>query len=84
MYNTPTILRRVFKYKDKNIRENFAGFLNCTVIRPNKTLNIKPPVILKAQLIKTSDHVIHLVKEISEENYFLYEDSNMIEATFFQ
>ena len=91
LYNTPTIPRRVFKYKDKNIKENFAGFINYTVIRPDKILHIKSPVALKAQIYKTSDHVIHLVKEISDINkykielkkYFIYDDSNMIEASFF-
>ena len=90
LYNTPTIPRRLFKYKDKNLREIFAGFLSCTVIRPNQTLHIKPPATLRAQLSKTSDHVIHLVKEIGDinkykieqENYFSYNDNDMIEATF--
>ena len=83
--------RRVFRYKEKNLRENLAGFLSCNVIRPNQTLHIKPAATLRAQLNKTSDQVIHLVKEIGDinkykieqENYFLYDDSNMIEATFF-
>ena len=91
LYNTPTIPRRVFTYKDKNIKENFASFINRTVIRPDKILHIKPPVALKGQINKTSDHVIHLVKEISDINkykieqkkYFIYDDSNMIEASFF-
>ena len=91
LYSTPTIPRRVSKYKDKNSREHFAGLLNCTVIRPNQILHIKPPTTLRAQLNKTSDHVIHLAKEIGntnkykteQENNFLYDHSNMIEATFF-
>ena len=90
LYNTPTIARRVFKYKDKNLREHFSGFLNCTVIRPNQTLHIKPLATLRAQLNETSNHIIHLVKEIGDinkykieqENYFSYDDSNMIKATF--
>ena len=61
------------------------------MIRANQTLHIKPAATLRAQLNKTSDQVIHLVKEIGDinkykieqENYFLYDDSNMIEATFF-
>ena len=52
---------------------------------------MKPPPTMRVQLNKTSDHVIHLVKEIGDinkykigqENYSLYDDSNMIEATFF-
>ena len=66
LHNMPAIPRRVFKYKDKNIRENFARFLNCTVIRPKQALRIKPPATLRAQLNKTSDHVIHFVKEIGD------------------
>ena len=54
-------------------------------------IELKPPVTLRAQLNKTSDHVIDLVKEIGDinkykieqENYFLYDDSNMIETSFF-
>ena len=46
---------------------------------------------MRVQLNKTRDHVIPLVKEMSDlnksqigqENYFLYDDSNMIESTFF-
>ena len=61
------------------------------MIRPSQTLHIKPAATLRAQLNKTSDQVIHLVKEIGDinkykieqEKYFLYDDSNMIEATFF-
>ena len=91
LYNTPTIPRRAFKYKDKNIRKNFLDFLNCTLIRPKQTLHIKLPATLRAQLNKISDRVIHLVREIGDinkykieqENYFLYDDSNMIEATLF-
>ena len=90
--NTPTIPRIVFNYKDKNLRENFTGFLSYTVIISNQTLHINPPATLRAQLNKTSDNgVIHLVKEIGDinkykikqKNYFLYDNSNMIEATFF-
>ena len=76
MYNTPTIPRSIFKYKDKNPRENFAGFLNCTMIRPNHTLLIIPPVTVRAQLNKTSDHVIHLVKEIGDINKYKIEQEN--------
>ena len=63
LYNTPTLPRRVFKYKDKNLRENFAGFQNYTVIRPNQPLHTKSSATLRAQLNKTSDRVIHLVKK---------------------
>ena len=60
------------------------------MIRRNQTLHIKPLATLRAQLNKTSDHVIRLVKEIGDinkykieqENYFSYDDSNMIKATF--
>ena len=91
MYNTPTIPRRAFKYKDKNLWENFVGFLNCTMMRSNQTLHIKPPSTLRTQLNKRSDHFIHLVKQIGDinrykveqENFFLYDDSNMIETNFF-
>ena len=34
-----SIPRRVFKYKDKNLRKNFEGFLNCTVTQPDITHN---------------------------------------------
>ena len=62
-----------------------AGFLNCTMIRPNQTLHIKTPATLRAQLNKTSDRVIHLVKEIGginkykieQEIFFLYDNSNI-------
>ena len=45
---------------------------------------------MRAQHDKTSDRVIHFIKEIGEinecqieqVNYFSYDDSNMIEATF--
>lgn len=54
-------------------------------------MSIKPPATTRAQLNKTSDCVIHLIKEIGnidkykieQENYFLYDDSNMIQTTFF-
>ena len=60
------------------------------MIRPNQTLHIKPLATLRAQLNKTRDHVIRLIKEIGDinkykieqENYFSYDDSNMIKATF--
>ena len=60
------------------------------MIRPNQTLHIKPLATLRAQLNETSNHIIHLVKEIGDinkykieqENYFSYDDSNMIKATF--
>ena len=73
MYNTSTIPRRVFKYKDKNLRENSAGFLNCTVIRPNQTLHIKLLATLRAQLNKTSNHAVHFVKEIGDVNKYKLE-----------
>ena len=46
---------------------------------------------MRAQRNKASDHVIHLAEKIGDinkykivqENYSLYDDSNMIEATFF-
>ena len=52
---------------------------------------MKPPPTMRVQINKTSDHVIHLVKEIidinkykvGQGNYFLYDDSNMIGTTFF-
>ena len=61
------------------------------MIRPNQTLHITPAATLRAQLNKTSDQVVHFIKEIvyinkykiEQENYFLYDDSNMTEATFF-
>ena len=62
----PAIPGRVFKYKDKNIRANFARFLNCTVIRPKQVFRIKHSATLRAQLNETSDHVIHFVKEIGD------------------
>ena len=65
-YNTPKLPRRVFKYKDKNLRENFAGFLNCTLIRPNQTLHIKPPATLRAQLNEIRDHVLHVAEQIDD------------------
>ena len=45
---------------------------------------------LRAQLNETSNHIIHLVKEIGDinkykieqENYFSYDDNNMTKATF--
>lgn len=47
---------------------------------------------MTVQLNKTSDHVIHLFKEIGDinkyktgqENYILYDNSIMIETTFFR
>ena len=47
---------------------------------------------MTAQLNKTSDHVIHLFKEIGDinkykigqENYILYDNSIMIQTTFFR
>lgn len=70
------------------IYRNFVGFSDCMVNRPNQTLRIKPPATMRAQLNKTSDRVTHLVKEIDDikkykidqENYFLYDGSNMIET----
>ena len=58
---------------------------------PNQALEIKPLTTMRAQRNKASDHVIHLAKEIGDiskykivqENYSLHDDSNMIEATFF-
>ena len=88
LYKIQVIPRRPFEYRDENLRENFVGFSDCMVNRPNQTLRIKPPATLRAHLNKTSVHVIHLVKEIDDinkykieqENYFLYDDSNMIET----
>ena len=58
---------------------------------PNQALEIKPLTTMRGQRNKASDHVIHLAKEIGDiskykivqENYSLYDDSNMTEATFF-
>ena len=91
LYNVPVIPLRLFRYWDKNIREDFAGFLNCNGNRPNQIVRIKPPATTRAQLNKTSDCVIHLIKEIGnigkykieQENYVLYDNSNMILTTFF-
>ena len=78
-------------YRYKNLRENFTSFSNCAVHRPNQTLRLNPSAIMRAQLHKKSDCVIHLVKEIGDikkykieqGNCFLYDDSNTIETTFF-
>ena len=90
-YNTPTIPTRKFENRDKNLNQNFAAFLNSKVKEPNQTLELKPTSTMTAQLNKTSDHVLHLLKEIDDinkykieqENYFLYDNSNMIETNFF-
>ena len=82
------IPRRPFEHRDENLRENFVGFSDCIVNRPNQTLRITPLTTIRAQLNKTSDRVIRLVKEIDninkykieQEYYFLYDDSNMIET----
>ena len=84
LYNVPVIPLRLFRYWDKNVREDFAGFLNCNGNRPNHIVRIKPPAKTRAQLNKTSDCVIHLDKyKIQQENYFLYDYSNMMQTTFF-
>ena len=70
------------------IYRDFVGFSDCMVNRPNQTLRIKPPATMRAQLYEASDRVMHLVKEvddikkykIEQENYFLYDDSNLIET----
>ena len=90
-YDTPMIPARKFEFRDKNLNQNFEAFLSSEVKEPNQTLEIKPPPTMRVQLNKTSDHVIHLVKEIGDinkykigqENYSLYDDSNMTETTFF-
>ena len=89
-YNTPTIPTRKFENRDKNLNQNFAAFLNSKVKEPNQILELKPTSTMTAQLNKTSNHVLHLLKEIDDinkykieqENYFLYDNSN-IETTFF-
>ena len=69
--------RRLFKNRDKNLN------------KPNQIRRIKPLATIIAHLNKTSDRVLHLVKEIGDinkidqENYFLYDDSDMTETTFF-
>ena len=91
LYNVPVIPLRLFRYWDKNIREDFVGFLNCNGNRPNQIVRIKPPATTRAQLDRTSDCVIHLIKEIGnigkykieQENYVLHDNSNMIQTTFF-
>ena len=78
LYNVLVILRRLFKYRDKNLN------------KPNQIRRIKPLATIRAQLNKTSNRVIHLAKEIGDinkykidqENYFLSDDSEMIETTF--
>ena len=89
-YNKSEIHTNDFKYKDKNLKENFASFLNSKVNRPDQIMHLKPPTTMRAQLNKTSDHGKHLVEEISniskykveQENVFLYNNSNMIGGTF--
>ena len=56
----------------------------CAIIRSNHTLHIKPPARLRAQLNKTSDHVIHLVKEIGYINKNKTEQKNYFLCYFFQ
>ena len=92
LYNVPVIPIKKFRCIHKNLKEDFASFLNCNINRANQVLRIKPPATMRAQLNKTSDDVIHFVQEITnlnkyqigQENYFLYDDSNMIGSTFFR
>ena len=77
-YNVITISKREFKYKDKNLNENFASFLNSVVNRSNQVLCIKPPATMRAQLNKTSDRVIHLVKEIGDFNKYKVEQKKKL------
>ena len=70
LYNVPVIPLILFRYRDKNLREDFAGFLNCDVSRPNQILHIKPLATMRARLNKTRDRVIHLVKEIGDINKY--------------
>ena len=81
LYNMPRISRRVFKHKDKNLRENFANSINCAVIRPNQTLLIKPPATMMAQLNKTSDRIIHLVEKIGDINKYKIKLENFFYMT---
>ena len=78
LYKMQVIPRRPFEYRDENLRENFVGFSDCMVSRPNQTLRIKPPATMRAQLNKTSDRVIHLVKEIDDINKYKIEQENFI------
>ena len=77
LYNVLVMPRRLFKNRDKNLN------------KPNQIRRIKPLATIIAHLNKTSDRVLHLVKEIGDinkidqENYFLYDDSDMTETTFF-
>ena len=80
-----------FVYIDKNVNENFSNFLSSNNGIFNKTILVKPPATMRTQLNKTSEHVKHLVEEIGDiskymveqENYFLYDNSNMIEGAFY-
>ena len=82
---------RLFVYTDKNINENFSNFLSSSNEISNKTILVKPPATVRVQLNKTSEHVKHLVEEIGDiskyrveqENYFLYDNSSMMEGTFY-
>ena len=58
-------LRR-FVHTDKNVKENFSNFLSCNNEISNKTILVKPPATMRAQLNKTSEHVKHLVVEIGD------------------
>ena len=83
-------LRR-FVYTDKNVNENFSHFLSSNNEIFNKTILVKLPATMRTQLNKTSEHVKHLVKEmgdiskyrVEQENYFLYDNSNMTEGAFY-
>ena len=87
-YNKPEMNLRRFVYTDKNVNENFLSS-NDEIF--NKTILVKPPATMRAQLNKTSEHVKHLVEEIGDiskyrveqANYFLYDNSNMIGGAFY-
>ena len=90
-YNKSEMNLRRFVYTDKNVNENFSNFLSSKNDIFNKTILVKPPATMRTQLNKTSEHVKHLVEEIGDiskyrveqENYFLYDNSNMIEGAFY-